>query len=66
MKSRKPIAHSTPPEAAPLYAAWRAAARDADLLRNVDLDEAERRASRALRAYLEVLGIGSPRMHHSD
>ena len=59
MKRRKPIAHTTPPEAARLYAAWRAAERDADLLRNVDLDEAEQRASRAWRAYLSVLGSAS-------
>ena len=59
MKRRKPIAHTTPPEAARRYAAWRAAERDVDVLRNVDLDEAEGRATRAWRAYLEVLGIGS-------
>ena len=59
MKRRKPIAHPTPPEAAHLYAAWHAAERDADLLRNVDLVEAEQRASRALRAYVDVLRSAS-------
>jgi hypothetical protein len=59
VKRRKPIAHTRPPEAARLYAAWRAAERDADVLRNVDLVEAELRASRAWRAYLYVLGLAS-------
>ena len=59
MKRRKPISHTRSLDAARLYAAWRAAERDADVLRNVDLDEAEGRATRAWRAYLEVLGMAS-------